>query len=103
MLQFILRKAFIFLLSLFAAATLTFFLMRAIPGDPFTQDKAVPEEIMQAMYRHYGLDKPLLVQYGCYLKGLVSGDLGPSFKYEGRSVMQFLSDGFPVSLTLGCE
>jgi oligopeptide transport system permease protein len=97
------KKLFSLLLSLFIAASLTFFLMKSIPGDPFTQDQAIPEEILKAMYRHYGLDQPWYVQYGHYLKGLVTWNLGPSFKYESRTVNEIIASGFPVSLTLGVE
>ena len=103
MTRVLLKKGIILLFSLFAVATLTFFLMHAIPGDPFTQDKAVHEEILQSMYRHYGLDQPLIVQYGKYLQGLFTWELGPSFKYEGRTVNAIIGEGFPVSLMLGCE
>ena len=103
MIKYLLKKILILLVSLFAVVTLTFFLMQAIPGDPFTEEKAVPEEILKAMYHHYGLDQPLPVQYVKFLKGAVTGDLGPSFKYEGRTVTEIIKDGFPISLTLGLE
>lgn len=103
MTTFLFKKACILLASLFAVATLTFFLMHAIPGDPFVQERAVPEEILKALYKHYGLDQPLYVQYGRYLKGLLTFDLGPSFKYQGRTVGEILGEGFPVSLILGLE
>lgn len=103
MTKFLLKKILILLISLFMVATLTFVLMQAIPGDPFTQEKAVPEEILKAMYHHYGLDQPWYVQYGRYLKGLITWDLGPSFKYQGRTVTEIISEGFPVSMTLGLE
>jgi oligopeptide transport system permease protein len=103
MIFYLLKKLLFLILSLFVVASLTFFMMHAIPGDPFTQDKAVPEEIMQALYRHYGLDQPLFMQYIQYLKGILSGDLGPSFKYEGRTVNEIIAEGFPISLTLGME
>jgi oligopeptide transport system permease protein len=77
--------------------------MHAIPGSPFTTDEGVPEEIIRAMERHYHLDDPLLIQYKNYLKGLMSWDFGPSFKYQGRSATSIISDGLPVSLTLGAE
>lgn len=101
--QYLLKKFIILLISLFAVITLTFILMQMIPGDPFTEEKAIPEEILKAMYKHYGLDQPLIVQYGRYLKGIVTGNLGPSFKYQGRMVSEIISDGFPVSLCLGIE
>ncbi|MBS0620817.1 MAG: ABC transporter permease [Verrucomicrobia bacterium] len=97
------KKIAILFLSLFLVITLTFFLMHAIPGDPFVQDKAIPEEILKALHKHYGLDKPLPVQYLNYLNGLLHGDLGPSFKYQGRTVNQIIQEGFPVSFTLGLE
>jgi len=103
MIKFVLKKFIIFLFSLYVVATLTFALLQVIPGDPFTQEKAIPEEIMKAMYHHYGLDQPWYVQYGRYLKGFVTWDLGPSFKYQGRTVTEIIQEGFPVSLTLGLE
>ncbi|HSW86271.1 MAG TPA: ABC transporter permease [Rhabdochlamydiaceae bacterium] len=103
MTRFLLKKGGLLLLSLFLVASLTFFLMKAIPGDPFIQEQAVPEEILKAMYKHYGLDQPWYVQYVRYLKGIVTWELGPSFKYQGRTVTEIISEGFPVSLTLGIE
>lgn len=103
MTRFLLKKILILLLSLFMVASLTFALMQIIPGDPFTQEKAVPEEILKAMYKHYGLDQPWYVQYYRYMKGLITFDLGPSFKYQGRTVTEIIREGFPVSMTLGLE
>ncbi len=103
MLPYFLKKLSILLFSLVVVATLTFFLMHAIPGDPFTQEKAIPEEILKAMQKHYGLDKPLISQYFEYMKGLCRLDLGPSFKYQGRTVNEIIREGFHVSLCLGLE
>ncbi len=103
MIQFLAKKAVILFFSLFIVIALTFFLMHAIPGDPFVQDKAIPEEILKALHKHYGLDQPLYVQFGKYLKGLLHCELGPSFKYEGRQVNEIIADGFPVSFYLGME
>jgi len=103
MIRFLIKKILILILSLFVVASMTFALMQIIPGDPFTQEKAVPEEILKAMYHHYGLDQPWYVQYFRYMKGLVTWDLGPSFKYQGRTVTEIIREGFPVSLTLGLE
>jgi oligopeptide transport system permease protein len=100
---FFCKKIAIFSLSLWIVATITFFLMRAIPGDPFTQDKALPEEILKAMQSHYGLDKPLIFQYFSYLKGLLTFDLGPSLKYPGRLVIDIIGEGFPLSCLLGLQ
>jgi oligopeptide transport system permease protein len=103
MTSYLIKKLIVLICSLFLVASLTFFLMKAIPGDPFMQDKAIPEEILKSMYAHYGLDQPWYVQYGKYLKGLITWDLGPSFKYQGRTVNEIIREGFPVSLTLGLE
>jgi oligopeptide transport system permease protein len=103
MIKYLSKKAVILCVSLFIVTTLTFFLMHAIPGDPFIQDKAIPEEILKALHKHYGLDQPLHVQYVKYLKGVLQFELGPSFKYEGRTVNQIINDGFPLSFCLGME
>ena len=97
------KKFFILLFSLFLVITLTFVLMQLIPGDPFTQEQAIPEEILQSLRSHYGLDKPLYIQYWKYLKGIAMFDFGPSFKYEGRQVVDIIKEGFPVSALLGVE
>lgn len=101
--RYLARKILILFLSLFLVATITFFLMQAAPGDPFMQEQAVPEEIMKSMYAHYGLDQPWYIQYIKYLKGLITWNLGPSFKYEGRTVNHIIREGFPVSFILGME
>jgi len=77
--------------------------MHALPGDPFLQEQAIPEEIMLGLKRYYGLDKPLITQYFQYIWNLLQGDLGPSFKYEGRSVVSIIADSFPFSFMLGFE
>lgn len=91
------------LLSLIIIITATFFLMKAIPGDPFTQEKDIPPEIYKSMMAHYGLDKPTYVQYFNYLKSVATWDFGPSFKYKTQTVNDIISSGFPVSLALGLE
>lgn len=103
MINYIFRKASILFLSLLLVITITFFLMHTIPGDPFMEDQAIPEEVLKALHRHYGLDEPLVVQYIKYLKGILFFDFGPSLKYQGRTVNQIISEGFPVSFLLGFE
>lgn len=100
--SFLIKKFLFFLLTLFFVITLTFILMKSIPGDPFTQEHAIPEEIMHSLYQHYGLDQPIYIQYFKYLKGVASLNLGPSFKYEGRTINEIILDSFPVSASLGC-
>ena len=86
---------------LLAVATVTFLLMHAVPGGPFDRDKKLPPEIIANIEAKYHLDKPVWQQYLLYLKQVVQGDLGPSYKYIGRDVSDIIRDTFPVSLTLG--
>ncbi len=86
---------------LFVVATLTFFMVRLVPGGPFDADRSVAPEIKRELEAYYGLDQPLFRQYLDYLGRLVRGDLGPSFKYANRSVNEMIAATFPVSLQLG--
>ncbi len=103
MIKYFFKKLLICCLSLFIVMTATFFLMKAIPGDPFLSDQNLTKETLNSLYIHYGLDKPLIYQYFKYLKGFFTFDLGPSLIYEGRSVNQILQDGLPISMALGFE
>ena len=77
--------------------------MHAIPGGPFTQEKALPPAVQANIEARYKLNDPLLKQYGDYVLNVVQGDLGPSFKYVGRSVNDIIGESFPVSFELGME
>lgn len=103
MIKHLLKKLVILAASLFVVVTLTFVLTHSIPGDPFADEDVIPEEILKALYHHYGLDLPLHVQFGKYFANLLRGDLGPSFKYHGRTANDVIGEGFPISLTLGLE
>src|SRR3989344_6249897 len=103
MLFYLLKKGFILLLSLWCVITGTFFLMHAIPGDPFIGERVIPEEVMRSLYAYYGLDQPLWKQYLIYLNGLLHGDLGTSIVYPGRTIVQCIREGFPVSARLGLQ
>jgi oligopeptide transport system permease protein len=87
--------------TLLIIITATFFLMRAAPGGPFDQEQTLPPEIMANLQSAYGLDQPVWRQYGHYLKSLVHGDFGPSFKYKDFTVTELIGQGFPVTLQLG--
>jgi oligopeptide transport system permease protein len=102
MIRFILRRIFLETIpTLFFIVTLTFFLIRHAPGGPFSRDKSVSPEVLAKLEAHYGLDKPLLVQYGDYLINALQGNLGPSFKYPNRTVTELIATSFPVSMELG--
>ena len=81
--------------------TITFFMMRAIPGGPFTDEKAIPQFVMEKINARYGLDKPLMTQYGKYLWNILQLDLGPSYRYEGMTVNEIIANSFPVSFMVG--
>jgi oligopeptide transport system permease protein len=88
-------------LTLLMIVVLTFFLMHAIPGGPFTAERELPPEVEAALVEKYHLDDPLPKQLVDYIGGLLHGDLGPSFKYPGMTVNDFIREGFPVSGRLG--
>jgi oligopeptide transport system permease protein len=87
--------------TLFIIVTISFFLIRAAPGGPFDQEQSLPPEIMANLENAYGLNQPVLTQYGRYLGALAHGDFGPSFKYKDFSVTELIGQGFPVTLELG--
>lgn len=103
MLSYTLKRTVYMLITLWVIVTLTFFLMHMIPGDPFTSEKRVPEQIRQNMLAKYHLDKPLIVQYGYYLNDLLHGDLGISLKYLNRTVNEVIANGFPASFQIGIQ
>jgi oligopeptide transport system permease protein len=101
MLRFITSRFLQSLVALFLVITATFFMIRFVPGGPFTAEKAVTPEILRNLEAHYGLDQPLWRQYLDYLGSLAQGDLGPSFKYPNRTVNEIIADKLPVSAELG--
>lgn len=101
MVKYILKRVGISIITLWAVITITFFMLRLLPGGPFTGEKNIPEAIMQNLEAKYGLDKPVIEQYGLYLKNLLQGDLGESMKYSGREVSEIISYSFPSSAKLG--
>ena len=102
MAKYICKRVFAMILTLLAVVTLTFFMMRAIPGDPLaSMARALPDQTREAYYARYGLDKPLFEQYLIYLKNLLQGDLGSSLKFAGRSVTSTILETSPVSGLVG--
>ena len=101
MLSYALRRIAGVIPTLFIIITWSFFVIRIAPGGPFDDEKTLPPEIKANLEAAYGLDKPLLEQYGRYLAGLVQGDFGPSFKFKDFSVTELIAQGLPVSLMLG--
>ncbi len=100
MFGFILRRLLWTIPVLWAVATITFVLMHAVPGGPFTQEKSLPPAIELALARRYNLDKPLPQQYALYLWDMLHGDLGLSFRGD-RDVSELIGRGFFVTAQLG--
>lgn len=101
--KYIFKRVGYMLLTLWIVITLTFFLMHSIPGDPLAHmAKRLPEQIRENYYERYGLDQPVIVQYGKFIKNLVTnGDLGESLRYPGRSVSETIAKNSKVSGRLG--
>jgi len=101
MVRFILQKFVFMIVSLFVLVTATFVLMNAVPGSPLQREKATTPQIQKNLEAYYGLDKPLIQQYGIYLKNLLKFDLGISMKKRFYSVNKIIADSFKYSLRLG--
>ena len=101
MLRFALKRVFGAIPTLLVLIALAFFLIKVAPGGPFDTDRRIPPEIEANLQAAYNLDKPLYIQFGLYLGGLLKGDFGPSFQYRDYTVTELIATGFPVSLRLG--
>lgn len=101
MLKYFIKRILSALITVFFIITITFFLMKAIPGDPFASEKMPNPEVRAAMMAKYGLDKPLLTQYLIYLGNFIRGDFGVSYTKAGITVNKVIGDGFPYSLAIG--
>lgn len=101
MLQIIISRLLQGVVVLFVLFSLTFFLVRQLPGNPFTGEKKLPPHIEAQLKAEHGLDKPLYQQYVITLGNALTGDFGPSLKRENRQVSEIVVQSFPVSLTLG--
>lgn len=101
MLKFALGRLLQAIPVLLAVISMTFMLVHSAPGGPFSADKAVPAEVLAALEAQYNLDQPLWQQYVSYLGDVLKGDLGPSFKYPGRSVNELIASGLPTTAELG--
>lgn len=101
MFSYVVKRLLQGVITVWFIATATFMAMHAVPGDPLTNEKAVAQEIRANLEAKYGLDQPVLTQYGIYLKNLLSGDFGISFTQQNREVNDIIREHFPVSATLG--
>lgn len=101
MFKFIAKRIFEAIPTLLVLITISFFLMRFAPGNPFSSERPLPPEVMENINAKYGLDKPVFEQYLTYLTNIVQGDFGPSFKYKDFTVNELIGDALPVSAKVG--
>jgi len=99
-LKYVIKRVLLAILTIFIICTVTFFTMHAVPGGPFNAEKALDPATQKALEERYGLDQPLIDQFGNYLGNLVQGDFGVSLK-NGRPIASIIADTFPTSAKLG--
>ena len=101
MLRYALRRLLGIVPTFLAVVAASFFLMRAAPGGPFDEERALPAEIEATLQAAYGLDRPVAEQFARYLGGLLRGDLGPSFRLKDFTVAELIGRGLPVTFSIG--
>ena len=101
MIRYTIKRLIQGVITVWFIATATFIAMHSVPGDPLMNDKAISEEIRKNLEAQYGLDKPIVEQYGIYIGNMLKGDFGISFAQENRRVNDIIREHFPVSAILG--
>ena len=101
MIRYFAKRLGMMFVALFMIILLTFVIENSIPGGPFTSDRKVSEDVEAALNEKYHLNDPLPKQFLDYLGGILHGDFGPSYKYTGKEVTDFIKNGFPVSAKVG--
>ena len=98
--KYVTKRVLLALLTIVIICAITFFVMHAVPGGPFSREKALSQATIDALNARYNLDKPVGVQFLMYMKGILQGDFGVSLK-TGRDIAKTLSESFPISAKLG--
>ena len=98
---YIVKRVLLAIFTIFLVITITFFVMKAIPGGPFLSEKSPSAAVTAALQAKYGLDKPIFEQYTTYLTDILHGDFGPSIKNRGRDVADLIAEGFKTSAKIG--
>lgn len=101
MFKYVVKRIGLAIITIWAVATITFFLMNMVPGGPFLSEKAISPQATAALEAKYGLDKPLFQRYLTYIGDALHGDFGDSLKQRGRTVMSIILNRFPVSARVG--
>jgi oligopeptide transport system permease protein len=99
--SYFLKKVLFSFLTLLIVVTLVFFMLRKIPGGPFSREKPLPEATRERLEEAYGLNEPLFKQYLIYMGNLFTGDLGPSFRKPAYTVNELLATGIPQTAKVG--
>jgi oligopeptide transport system permease protein len=102
MIRYVARRIVYMIVALFIIVSITFFISKALPGDPFSDPKLTPR-IRAQLYEKYGLDEPLYVQYAKYMANVAQGNLGNSYFYESRPVTEMILQRLPVSAFIGIQ
>ncbi len=102
MLNYTFRRVLVAIPTLLILIAVSFFLMRAAPGGPFTSERTLPAQVLANINAKYGLDQPLYMQLWNYITDIVLHfDFGPSFKYKDRTVNEIIAQGFPITFKYG--
>ena len=101
--KYLLKRVLYMLLTLFLVATITFFLMKLMPGTPYTNQAKMTASQIEIMNKQYGLDKPIWEQYLIYIFGMFHGDFGTSFQYSNQPVAYLISSRLGASMQLGLQ
>ena len=101
--KYLLKRVLYMLLTLFLVATITFFLMKLMPGTPYTNQAKMTASQIEIMNKQYGLDKPIWEQYLIYTFGMFHGDFGTSFQYSNQPVAYLISSRLGASMQLGLQ
>ncbi|OCB99634.1 Oligopeptide transport system permease protein OppB [Bacillus amyloliquefaciens] len=101
MLRYFIKRFIAMIMTVLVITTLTFVMMKVIPGSPFNEERGTNEAVQRNLESYYHLNEPLITQYAIYLKSILTFDFGPSIKKSSDSVNAMLERGFPVSFELG--
>ncbi len=100
--RYVIRRLLLLIPVLIVISVVTFGLAHAVPGGPFSREKALPPEVLANLEKYYGLDQPVWKQYVDYMSDIILRfDFGPTYRYRGRSVNDIFADHLPVSAQLG--
>ncbi|HEY7700841.1 MAG TPA: ABC transporter permease [Candidatus Limnocylindrales bacterium] len=101
MITYLTRRILWIVPVLFAVSVITFVLMHSVPGGPWDREKRLPAAVVTRLNAEYGLDQPLHIQYINWATDFVTGDLGPSYRYQDRRVNDIVGDGLGTTMQLG--